>query len=213
MLAPWKKSYDKPRQHIKKQIHHFSNKGPCSQNYGFSSSHAWTWELNHKEGWKLKNLCFWNVVLEKTIESPLNSKEIKPVNPKGNQSWIFFGSTDAEAQILWPPDGKCWLTWIDPDAGKNWGQEEKGVTEDKMVGWHHWLNGHEFGQTLGDSEGLGKTGVLQSMGSWTVGPGLATELQQKKAQKISRDNFQIYLYPSKNFRMYSTQDWGFYSCH
>ena len=160
---------------IVKSRHYFANKGPYSHNYGFSSSHAWMWELNHKEGWELKNWCFWNVVLEKTIESPLDSKEIKPVNPKGNQPWIFFGRTDAEAPIFWPPGGKYWLTGIDPDGGKNWGQEEKEVTEDKMVEWHLWLNGHEFGQTPGDSEGLAKTGVLQSMESRTVGPGLATE--------------------------------------
>ena len=113
-------------------------------------------------------------MLEKTIESPLNSKEVKTVNPKGNQPWIFFGRTDAEAPILWPPDGKCWLTGIDSDAGENWGQE-KWMTEDEMVGWHHWLSEYEFGQTPIDSEGLGKTGVLQSMGSQTVAPGLATE--------------------------------------
>ena len=104
------------------------------------------WELDHKESWTLKNWCFWTVVLEQTLESPLDSKEIKPVNPKGNQSWIFIGMTDteAEAPILWPPDVKNWLSGKDPDAGKDWRQEEKGTTEDEMVGWHHRLNGHEF---------------------------------------------------------------------
>ena len=145
MLAPWKESYDQPRQHIKKQRHYFTNKGPSSQSYGFSSSHAWMWELDYKESWVLKNWCFWTVVLEKTLESPLDSKEIQPVNPKGNQSWIFIGRSDAEAEtpILWPPDLKSWLICKDPDAGKNWRQEENG-TEDEMVGWHHQLNGHEF---------------------------------------------------------------------
>ena len=134
MLAPWKKSYDKPRQHIKKQRYYFANKGLSSQSYGFSSSHVWIQELDCNESWALKNWCFWTVVLEKTLESPLGSKEIKPVNPKGNQPWIFIGGTDAEAEIpvLWPPDMKSWLIGKDPDAGKDWGQEEKGTKEDEM---------------------------------------------------------------------------------
>ena len=143
-LAPWKKSYDQPKQHIKKQIHHFANKGPSSQSYGFSSSHVWMWELDYKESWALKNWCFWTVELEKTLESPLDCKEIQPVHPEGNQSWIFIGRTDAETPILWPPDAKNWLIWKDPDAGKDWRQEEKGTTEGETVGWHHRLNGHEF---------------------------------------------------------------------
>ena len=120
----------------------------------FSISHVWMWELDHKEVCTLKNWCFWTVVLE-TLESPLDCKEIQPVHPKGNQSWIFIGRADveAEASILWPLDAKSWLTGKDPDAGKDGGQEEKGVTEDEMVGWHFWANGHEFEQTLGDSEG------------------------------------------------------------
>ena len=156
-LAPWKKSYDQPRQHIKKQRHCFANKGPCSQSYGFSSSHVWMWELDHKEGWAMKDWCFWTVVLEKTLESPLDCKEAKVVHPKGNKSWIFIGRTDAEAEtpILCPPDVKNWHIWKDPDAGKNWRQEEKGTTENEVVGWHHWLNGHEFEQTprVGDGQG------------------------------------------------------------
>ena len=157
MLALWKKSYGKPRQHIKKQRHYFANKGPSSQNYGFLNSHVWMWELDHKEIWEPKNWCFWTVVLQRTLESPLDCKEIKPVNPKGNESWIFIGRTDAEAEapILWPPDVKNWLIGKDPDAGKDWRWEEKGMTEEEMVGWHHWLNGHEFEWTLGDSEGQG----------------------------------------------------------
>ena len=152
-FASWKESYDKPRQHIKKQRHHFANKGPASQSYGFSSSHALMFDF--KESWVLKNWCLWTVVLEKTLESPLDCKEIKPVNPKGYKHWIFFGRTDAEAEapILWPPDAKRWLTRRDSDAGKDWGQEEKGTTEDETAGWHYQLNWHESEQTLGDGEG------------------------------------------------------------
>ena len=120
---------------LKNRDHHFADKGPYSQSYGFSSSHAQMWELDHKESWAPKNWCFWTVVLEKTLKSPLDCKEIQPVNPKGNQSWIFIGKTDGEAEvpILWPPDAKSWLIGKDPDAGKDWKQEEKWVTEDEMV--------------------------------------------------------------------------------
>ena len=167
MTASWQESYDKPRQWVKKQRHRFANKGPYSQSYCLSSSYVQMWDLDNKEGWAPKNWCFLTVVLEKTLESPLDCKEIKPVDPKGNQSWIFIGRTDAEAEtpILWPPDAKNWLTGKDPDAGKDWRQEEKGMAEDEMIGWHHWLNGHKFEQTLGDGEGEGKAGMLQSMGS------------------------------------------------
>ena len=112
----------------------------------FSSSHVWMWEMDYKEGWVPKNWCFWTVVLEKALESPLDCREIQPVNPKGNQSWIFIGRTNAEAEtpILWPPDEKNWLIWKDSDAGKDWRQEEEGTTEDEMVGCQHRLNGHEF---------------------------------------------------------------------
>ena len=138
--------YDQPRQHIKKQRHYFVNKGLSSQGYGFSSGHVWMWELDYEEGWAPENWCFWTVVLEKTLESPLDCKEIKPVHPKGDQSWVFIGRTDVEAEtpILWPPDAKSWLIWQDPDDGKDWGQEDKGMTEDEMVGWHHRLSEHEF---------------------------------------------------------------------
>ena len=152
MFALWKKSYDKPRQCIKIQRHHFAGKGSYSQSYRFSSSHVQMWKVDHKEGWAPKNWCFPAVVLEKTLESPLDNKEIKPVNPKGNQPWIFIRRTDAEVPILWPPAAK--IHWKDPEAGKDWGQEEKGVTEDETVGWHHWFNGHEFKQIPGDSEGF-----------------------------------------------------------
>ena len=133
------------------------HKGPFSQSYGFSGSHTWMWDLDHKEGWVPKNWCFLTVVLEKTLESPLDCKEIQPVYPKGNQLWISIRRTDAEAEapILWPSDAKSWLIRKDPDAGKNWRQKEKGMTEDEMVGWHHRLNGHEFEQTPGDGEGQG----------------------------------------------------------
>ena len=118
-----------------------------SQSYGFSSGHLWMWELDSKERWAPKTWCFWTVVLEKTLERPLDCKEIQPVHPKGDQSWVFIGRTDAEAEtpILWPPHVKSRLIWKDSDAGTDWGQEEKGMTEDEMAGWHHRLDGHEFG--------------------------------------------------------------------
>ena len=148
-LAPWKKSYDKSRQHIKKQRRYFANKSPSSQSYGFSSHPVWMWELDYKESWALKNWCFWTVVLEKTLESPLDCKEIKPVNPKGNQSWIFIGGTYTEALILGHLMGRA------NSLEKTLNQEDKGTTEDEMVGWNHWLSGHEFEQTSGDNEGQG----------------------------------------------------------
>ena len=131
-----KKSYDQPRQHIKKQRCYFADKGPSSQSYSFSSSHVWMWELDYKESSAPKNWCFWTVVLEKTLESPLDFKEIQPVHPKGDQSWIFIGRTDAEAEtpILWPPDGKNWVIGKDPDAGKDWRQ---GKGQQRMT----WLDG------------------------------------------------------------------------
>ena len=136
-----------PRQHIKKERHDFANEGLSSQSYGFSSGHVWMWELDYKEGWVPKNWCFWTVVLEKTPECPLDCKEIQPAHPKGDQSWVFIGGIDVEAEtlILWPPAEKSWLIWKNPDAGKDWRQEEKGTTEDEMVGWHHQLNGHGSG--------------------------------------------------------------------
>ena len=136
MLTPWKESYDPTRQHIKKQRHYFANKRPPTQSYGFSSSQVWMWELDCEESWVLKNWCFWTVVLEKTLERPLDFKEIKLVHPKRDQSWIFIGRTDAEAQtpVLWPSDAKNWLIWKDPNSGKDLRQEEKGMTEDEMDG-------------------------------------------------------------------------------
>ena len=131
---------------MKNQRHYFGDKDLYILSYGFSSSHVWMWELDHKEGWALKNWCFLTVVLEKTLESPLDCKEIQPVYPKGDQSWVFIGRTDAEAetQVLWPGHAKSWLIGKDPEAGWDWGQEEKGKTEEEMAGWHHQLDGHEF---------------------------------------------------------------------
>ena len=148
MLAHWKESYDKSRQHIRKQRHYFANKGLSSQSNGLSSSHVWVWELDHKQSWASKNWCFCTVVLEKTLESLFDCKEIKSVKgmvqikPKGTQSWIFIGRTDAEAEapLLWPPGAKNWLIKKDSDTRKDWMQEEKGTTENEMVEWLHWLD-------------------------------------------------------------------------
>ena len=155
MLTPWKGSYDQPRQHIQKQRHYFANKGPSSQGYDFSSGRVWMWKLNCEESWALKNWCFWIVVLGKTLENPLDCKEIQPDHSKGDQSWVFIGSTNAEAEtpILWPPHEKSWLIGKDSDAGRDWGQEEKGTIEDEMAGWHHRLDGHEFEWTPGVGDG------------------------------------------------------------
>ena len=143
-LDPWKKSYDQPRERNKKQRHYFADKCPSSQSYGFASSHEWMWELDYKESWVLKNWCFWTWGVGEDSWGSL--KEIQPVHPKGNQSWLFIGRTDVEAEtpILWLPDVKNWLLGKDSDAGKDWRWEQKGTTEDEMVGWHHWLNGREF---------------------------------------------------------------------
>ena len=138
------------------QRHYFANKGLSSQSYRFSSSHVWMWELDYKESWASKNWCFWTVVLEKTLESLLDCKEIQPVHPNGNQAWMFIGRADAQAEtpILWPPDVKNWLIWKDPEAEKDW-RQKKWMTEDEMVGWHHWLDGHEFEQVPGTGDGQG----------------------------------------------------------
>ena len=143
MLAPWKESYDQPRQHIQKQRHYFANKGPSSQGYGFSGSHLWMWELNYKESWALKSWCFWTAVLEKTLGSPLNCKEIQPVHPKGDQSWVFIGRTDVESEtpILWPPDAESSLT------GKDWC-------------WERLREG-------GEGDGRGRDGWMASPTQWT----------------------------------------------
>ena len=146
--------------------HYFANKGPSSQGYGFSSSHVWMWELDCEESWVPKNWCFWTVVLEKTLESPLDCKDIQPVHSKGDQSWVFFGRTDAkaEAPVLWPPYVKSWLIGKDSDAGRDWGQEEKGTTEDEMAGWYHRLDGLEFEWTPGVGDGQGGLACCNSWG-------------------------------------------------
>ena len=156
MLAPWKESYDQPRQQITKQRHYFTNKGPFHQGYGISSNHVWMWELDYKESWVLKNWCFWTVVLEKRLESPLDCKEIQPsyVHPSNEHlGLIFIGRTDIEADtpVLWPPDGKNWLTRKDPDAGKDWRVGREG--DDR--GWDGWMASpwHEFESILGIGDG------------------------------------------------------------
>ena len=161
-------SYDQPRQHIKKQRHYYVNKGPSSQSYGFTSSHVKMWELDYKESWAPNNWCFWTVLLEKTLESPLDCKEIQPVHPKGNQSWIFIGKTDAEAEtpVLWPLDVKNWLIWKYPDVGKNWIQE-KGMASPTQWTWV-WVNSGSWWWT-------GRPGVLQFMGLQRVRHNWATE--------------------------------------
>ena len=171
-----KGSCEKLRQHIKKQRHYFANKGLSSQGYGFSRSHVWMWELDFEENWVLKNWCFWTMVLKKTLESPLDCQEIQPVHPKGDQSWVFIGRTDAEAEtpILWPPHMKNWLTGKDPAAGRVWGQEKKGMTEDEMAGWHHRLDGHESGWTLGVGDGQGG---LACCNSWCLKESDPTETE------------------------------------
>ena len=154
------------------------------------------WVLDHKKGWEL-NQCFWIVVLEKSLEIPLDYKKIKPISPKGNQPWIFTGRTDAkaEAPTLWPPDAKSQLTAKDPDARKDWRQKEKGPAEDEMVGWHHWLSGHEFEQIPGDWR-RDKSGMLQSAGSQRVRHNWVTEQQHKSVK-----NNMIPPYPTLNVRL------------
>ena len=183
MLASQKKSYDQPRQHIKRKRHYFTNKGPSSPRYCFSSNHVWMWEMDFKESWVPKNWCFWTVVFEKTPESPFDCKMIQPVHPKGNKSWTFIGRADAEAEtpILWPPDAKNWLIWKDPSAWKDWRWEEKGMTEDEMVD-REWDEMRSLTQwtwvwvSSGSWWCTGKPGMLQSLGSQRVRHNWATEL-------------------------------------
>ena len=177
MLTPWQESYDQPRQHLKKQRHYFANKGPSSQGYGFSSGHVWMWELDYKESWASKNWCFWTVVLEKTLQSPLDCKKIQPVPPKGDQSWVFIRRTDVEAETLihWPPDAKSWFIWKDPDAGKDWRQRRKGQQRMRwlmasLTQWTWvWVNSRSWWGTM-------RPGVLRFMGSQRVEHDWATEL-------------------------------------
>ena len=163
-LAPWKKSYKKPRQHIEKQRCYLTNRGPSSQSYGSSNSHLWMWELDHKESWVPKNWCFLTLVLEKTLESPLDYKEIQVVQKEISPGCSLEGlMLKLKLQYFWLPNAKSWLIGKDPDAGKVWGQEEKRMTEDEMVGWHHRLDGHRFGWTLGVGKGQG---TMACCGSW-----------------------------------------------
>ena len=144
----------------------FANKGPSSQGYGFSSGHVWMWELDCEEGWAPKTWCFWTVVLEKTLESPVDCKEIQPVHSEGDQPWVFFGRNNAKAEtpVLWPPHAMSWLIGKDSDAGRDWGQEENGTTEDEMAGWYHRLDGHEFEWTPGVGNGQGGLACCSSWG-------------------------------------------------
>ena len=166
-FASWQESYDKPRQCAEKQRHYSADKGSYSQIYGLPRGHIWVWELDHKEGRVSKNWCLWTVVLKKTPESPLDCKEIEPINLKGHQLWILSGRTDAEAAapVLWSPDANSWLTGKVPDTGKDWGQKENRALEVKMTGWHHWCNEHELGQTSGDGEGQGGLAYCSPWGS------------------------------------------------
>ena len=158
--------YDQPRQHIQKQRHYFANKSPSSQDYGFSNGHVQMRELDCEESWARKNWCFWTVVLEKTLESHLDCKEIQSVHSEGDQSWVFFGRNNAKAEtpVLWLPYVKSWLIGKDPDAGRDWGQEEKGTTEDEMAGWHHWFDGRESEWTPGVGDGQGGLACCDSWG-------------------------------------------------
>ena len=177
MLAPWKKSYDQPDSILKSRDISFPTKVRLVKAMIFSSGHVWMWELDCEERWAPNNWCFWTVVLEKTLESPLDCKEIQPVHPKGDQSWVFIGRTDAEAEIpiLWPPHVKSWLIGKDSDGGRDYGQEEKGTTEDEMAGWHHRLDRHAFELTLGVGDGQGGLACCDSWGR-RVGQDWATEL-------------------------------------
>ena len=182
-LTPWKESYDQPRQHIKKQRYYFANKGPCSQGYGFFSSHVWMWELDCEENWAPKNWCFWTVVLEKTLESPLDCKEIQPVNPKGNRSWIFIGRTEVEAEtpMLWPPDAKNWLIGKYPDAGKiESGRRRRWERMDGITDLRD-MSLSKLRELVTDREAW-----LQSMGSQRVGHDWATELNWTEGEDMGQ---------------------------
>ena len=187
MLTPWKESYDQPIWHIEKQRHYFANKGLSSQDYGFSSGHVWMWELDCEESWALKNWCFWTVVLEKTLESPLDCQKIQPVHSEGDQPWDFFGRNDAKAEtpVLWPPHMKSWLIGKDSDSGRDWGQEEKGTTD----GWDGWMASLTRWTWVWVNSGslwwTGRPGVLRFMGSQRVGRDWATELNWTDASTIT----------------------------
>ena len=231
MLTPWKESYDQPRQHIKKQRHYFASKGPSSQGYDFSSSYVWIWEVDYKESWTPKNWCFWTVVLEKTLASPLDCKEIQPVHPKGGQSWVFIGRSDVEVEtpILWPPDVKSWLIWKTLILGNIEGRRKRGWQ------WMRWLDGITDSMDVGLG-GLwswwwtGRPGMLWFMGSQRVGHNWATELNWMvflKEQKVvilmkfklSLEKISIYLFwlrwvfvATRGLSLVAAS-WGYSSCH
>ena len=200
MLAPWKKSYNNPRQHIKKQRHCFAVKSPYSKSYGFSSSHVWMWEFEDKEAWTPKNWCFWVMLLGKTFESALYRKEIKPVNPEGNQSWILIGKTDAEAEapillITWCEEPTHWKRlwcWRRLRAGRDAGNRRR------EVGWHPWLNGHDFEQTLCDSEGQGSLACCSQWGHKELDTCHWTTTNTLIQEKISRDFKNILINDKEN---------------
>ena len=205
---------------MKKQRHYFANKGLSSQSYGLSSSRVQMWELDCKESWSLKIWCFWTVVLEKTLKNPFGCKEIQPVKPKGNQSWIFIGRADAEAEapIFWPPDAKIWLIGKDPDARKDWRQEEKGTTEDEMVGWHHRLDGHESEQAPGIGDGQGGLACCSLQGhkeldtseqlNWTwphsTKKWMSMSSNLKVSAQLTQNYFSLYMFYLKYNRFLST---------
>ena len=188
MFASWQESYDKPRQCVEKQKHYSANKSLYTQGYGLPSGHVWLWELDCKEGGAMNNWWLQTMVLEKTPESLLDSK-IKPVNLKGNQPWLLVGRTNADAQkpVFWSSDVYCWLIEKVPDAGKDWGQKEKRVSEDEMAGWHHRCNRHELGQTSGDGEGQRGLACCKDhsryLGSQRIGLDWATEQWQSVTSK------------------------------
>ena len=200
MIASWQESYDKPRQCVEKQRHHFANKGLYSQGYGLCSGHVWLCVPDRKESRMLKNWCLETVLLEKTLVSPLDHKKIKPVNLKVNQPWIFIENTDAEAPIFWSPDVQSWLTGKDPDAGKDW-RQEKGATQDETAGRHHWCNGHEPEPTPGAGEGQGD---LVCCGPWShrVGHDWATEQQHVKCIRFVKIRIPISLLSSIILKSY-----------
>ena len=181
MLAHWKERRDKPRQRVKKQRHHFAHKGPFNQSYGFPSTHVWMWELDHKEAQCQRTDAFKLWCWRKLLRAPWTARRSNK-SILGNQPSTFIGRTDAEAPLLWPPDAKSRLNGKDPDAGKDWGQQEKGVTKDEMVGWHHWFNGQEFEQTLGDSE---RQGSLPCCSPWGHKESGTTEQLPNNNNKIS----------------------------
>ena len=202
MIGSWQESYEKPRQCVEKQRHYSADKGTYSQGYGLPSDHIWLWELDHKEGRAPKNWCLQTVVLQKTPESPLDSKEIKPANMKRNQLWIHIGRADAEAEapVFWPPDVNSRLLGKVPDAWKYWGQKEKRVSEDEMAGWYHRCNGHELGKISGDGEGQGDLVCCSPRG----------HKELNVTGQLNNNNFWITLVDQENvdFHVYWHYFWG-----